>query len=105
VGYIGYDNAALASGKPGVTWANLTGLYISRTSDTTFQGGYSTASGDTQLVSWTVTSTTMRNAIGFYADVRAITTYGDLDNLRIVPEPATMLLLGIGSILALRRRK
>jgi len=28
-----------------------------------------------------------------------------IDNVRFVPEPATMLLLGIGSVLAMRRRK
>jgi len=106
IGWAGYDGGNVGSSSGvGVTWADITGLYISRTSDTTFEGGYTTAAGYTKLVDWTVTNTDIGNAIGFYADVRNTTTYGDLDNLRIVPEPATLTMLGLGASLILRRRK
>jgi hypothetical protein len=79
-----YDTAGNigSSAGVGVTWANLTGLFITRTGANQYQGGYSTAEGDTVLVTWTPTSD-MSVAVGFYADVRAELTYGDLDNLRI----------------------
>ena len=43
--------------------------------------------------------------IGFYTDVRAAGTLGTVDNLAVVPEPATLSLLGIGGLLAARKRK
>jgi hypothetical protein len=119
IGYCAYDTATgiasigSSSGIWGGTdaekdalYAATTGLFISRTSLTTVDIGYSTATGDTVAKTLTFTNTDIGNAVGFWGDMRyPDTTYGDLDNLRIVPEPATMLLLGIGSILALRRRK
>ena len=43
--------------------------------------------------------------IGLYTDIRDAGTIGAGDNLAIVPEPATMILLGLGSLLGLRKRK
>lgn len=115
IGYVGFDgttNMGSSSGIFGGTqaekdalYATVTGLFISQTAAGVYDLGYTTAAGDTVAKTFTMTNTAIGTALGFYADVRATTTYGDLDNLRIVPEPATMLLLGIGSILALRRRK
>jgi len=119
IGYCAYDTATgtasigSSSGIWGGTdaekdalYASVTGLFISRTSLTTVDIGYSTATGDTVAKTLTFTNTDIGNAVGFWGDLRyPNTTYGDLDNLRITPEPATMALLGIGSILALRRRK
>ncbi|MBN1796635.1 MAG: LamG domain-containing protein [Sedimentisphaerales bacterium] len=85
IGWLGRDGNGSDVGSSsgvGITWADLIGLYIQRNSDTEFEGGYTTASGDTSLVTWTVTDTDIGDAVGIWGDVRAVTTYGDLDNLR-----------------------
>jgi hypothetical protein len=117
IGYCGYDGTTgttslgSSSGVYGGTqaekdaiYATVTGLYISRTSLTTFDLGYSIGSLDTKAVTFTVTNTDIGNGVGFWGDMRyGTTTYGDLDNLRIVPEPATLVLLGLGGLLLKRR--
>jgi hypothetical protein len=83
-----FANAIPLSTKVGVT-----GLYIHRPTLHQFVTGYTTlADGDTNFATWTNTNPAMGSAVGFFADVRTVTTYGNLDNLRIVPEPATGLL-------------
>jgi hypothetical protein len=94
---------------------NFFGLYIARTSATTFDIGYNYNSsygyGDIFLRTLTVTDSTIGNAVGFYADMRTAGTIGTLDNLRIelIPEPTTMTLCGLGGFLGLvawmRRKK
>lgn len=84
---------------------NVIGMYIRRDTANDFALGFIDGTGWNDFATGTITNTDIGNAVGFFGDVRSVTTYGDLDNLSIVPEPATMVLLGIGSILALRRRK
>ncbi len=90
-----------------------TGLFITRTSATSFQMGYdaSTANGgaDTVLTTYNfANSADVGLAIGFYADMRSNGSIGTLDNLQIVvPEPTTMALFGLGGLFGLvawRRR-
>lgn len=85
---------------------DVTHLYIRRDSATDWALGYiSGVEGWYDFATGSLANTDIGNAIGFFGDIRNVDTAGDLDNLSIVPEPATMVLLGIGSILALRRRK
>ena len=107
IGYIGFNGTTQQFSSSGVTpvpdFASVTGLFITRTASDSFDLGYSTASGDTSLFSATGMPTTIGNALGFYADVRSVTSYGTLDNLRLtaVPEPASATLLALGGISAL----
>ncbi len=110
-GFNGTVNAGGNSGTAGVPGlSNLLGLFIGRSSADTFSVGYTTASGDTVLFSYTGMNTAIGTALGFYADVRSVVTFGNLDNLRLepIPEPSTFALLGLGalaSIFGLRGRK
>jgi len=89
----------------------VTGLWISRPSATAFTVGYTESGVDTVLVAMTGIDSAVGNALGFYSDVRANTSYGYFDNLRleVIPEPTSLALCGLGGILGLvgwvRRRK
>ncbi len=94
IGWLGRDGDAVpgtnvgSSSGVGVTWANVTGLYIQRKADAVFAGGYTTATNYVEMVEWSgLTDTSIGSAVGFFADLRpqSISAYGDLDNLRIVP--------------------
>jgi hypothetical protein len=86
-------------------YPTITGLYITHVSSGVFDVGYTTASGDVlwkQLTgaTWDANGT----AIGLYTDVRLAGqtpywsggTAGTADNLRVVPEPATIVMMLIG---------
>lgn len=124
VSYARKDSTNLASGQEftGVTYSGVSftslvdSLYITRLTANTFEVGWIDAGiqhplQNNQVLIMPYDFTGATNvpglAVGFYADVRATMDSSPvgLDNLRIIPEPATMLLLGIGSFLALRRRK
>jgi hypothetical protein len=85
--------------------SDVTQLFITRDSLTQWSLGYiSGAQGVHVFATGTLDNTDIGSAIGFFTDMRNIDTVGDMDNLRIVPEPATLALLGIG-LAFIRKRK
>lgn len=52
-----------------------------------------------------VANTAVGNAIGLYSDMREVNTFGTFDDLEIIPEPATIVLLGLGGLSLLRRKR
>lgn len=82
-------------------------LFIARLANNDMQLGYYT--GDTRTVVRTITPTNLGiyDNVGFYSDLRAdAATLAGLDNLQIIPEPASLLLLGISAcgLIVSRRR-
>jgi hypothetical protein len=101
-GFDGTTEYALAG-----NWTNnipIDTLFIARTAENTFEAGWYYNGERTVLVTRTPSYANAATFIGFYADVRGAGVVGSLDNLRIVPEPATMALLGLGALLAARKR-
>ena len=102
VDFVGTTNVAGQNGYVTAQsdYPNVIGLWIKHVAVGEFTEGYtSSVLGDVQFrditgVSWDTGSDAY---IGLYADVRQATTYGQLENLRCVPEPATavMALLGV----------
>jgi hypothetical protein len=102
-----YSSSGIWTGKTDAElqalFATVTGLYIKRLDADSLEAGYTTATGD--VLARVYDGIDAGGAVGFFADVRAVTTYGDLDNLRVVPEPATLMMLGLGALGLLKRRK
>jgi hypothetical protein len=84
--------AALGNTIANIALNTVTGLYIKRTGSLGFDAGYSTTSGDVLVKSYVVDDANFGTAVGFYTDMRAVATFGSLDNLRIVPEPNSLVL-------------
>jgi len=91
--------------------ANITSLFIARTTTDTFQLGYYDGTIRNVLTTRTIGSGNaagVGSSIGFYADVRSTGLVGNMDNLTItaIPEPAAGALLGVGMLaLAFRVRR
>ncbi|QDV72510.1 hypothetical protein [Botrimarina mediterranea] len=106
----GFDGLTEMSLGGGATPTNLESLFIKRLATDVFELGYYNDGGLRNIVSTRTISggnaAGIGDAIGFYADVRAAGVRGNMDNLRIVPEPAAGLLaLGMAGVAAMRRRR
>jgi hypothetical protein len=84
-------------------YPTITGLYITHVSSGAFDVGYTTASGDVLWKHLTGATWDSTTAIGLYTDVRSnLGTYwgghttGYVTDLRVVPEPATVVMMLIG---------
>ena len=97
-------NGTSEYGQVGWISPAYTKLFIARTDDNEYELGYYI--GDDRSVMVTRTPSTENDAtvVGIYADVRNTGTLGAVDSLIVIPEPATMVLLGLGA-LVLRRGK
>ena len=80
-------------------------LWINRVSDTVFDSYYEMEGSGTKTF---VSSDSMPDLAGItdlHIGAQAWAGSQSFDNLRIVPEPATLILLGMGGLMATRRRR
>jgi hypothetical protein len=104
----GFNGATEFALSGGATPALISSLFIKRTATDTFELGYYAGATRNLLTTRTIGSGNaagVGNSIGAYADVRAAGIVGTLDNLRIIPEPATGVLLMLGAVGLLAIRK
>ena len=97
-------------GVPGAAGA-VASVFITRAAFDEYDLGFVDITG-ASFVENTRTGTGIdASVIGLYTDIRGTGTLGDIDNFRIVspssiPEPASMLVLGlVGGVVTLRRKK
>jgi hypothetical protein len=96
----GFNGASELTLSGGSTPANISSLFIARTSANIYELGYYDGATRNLLATRTMANSAIGNAIGFYADVRAVGIRGTVDNLTLtaVPEPTSAALLGLGSL-------
>jgi MYXO-CTERM domain-containing protein len=82
-------------------------LFIARTAADAYELGYYNAGVRTVVTTRTGLSGVTGGAIGLYSDVRAVGVRGNIDNVRIVPEPASTALgaMALGALALVRRRR
>jgi len=89
------------------TTAAYTTVFIRRYGENDYKAGFYNALGNETILKdriGLVFGGTSDLVIGLYTDIRAQGTIGTGDNLAIVPEPATLLILGLGALVLRRSR-
>ncbi len=97
----GFDGTGELSLGGGSTPANISSLFIARTGANVYELGFYDGLTRNILSTRTMTvSSTIGDAIGFYADIRQAGTRGVMDNLTLtaIPEPTAAALFGLGSL-------
>jgi len=89
-------NVSGGTASGGIT-GTLAQLWIRRDTIDTYSTGYVDSAGSHTLFD-RVTKVHQPSTIGFYHDMRVSGEYIVYDNLKIVPEPATLVLLGFGAM-------
>ncbi|MBN2163799.1 MAG: hypothetical protein JXR25_12365 [Pontiellaceae bacterium] len=100
-------NGTSELGQVGWISPAYTTLFIARTAENDYELGYYLAD-DSRNIMVTREGMTGNDGsyVGFYTDVRAAGTLGSVDNLSVIPEPATFGLLGVfGTALLVARRR
>lgn len=105
----GFNGATEVLLSGGGTPIGLSSLFVARTGTSTFDLGWYDGNGRNILISRTMTSSTIGDAIGLYGDVRGLGIRGSMDNLTLtaIPEPTAAALLGLsalGLVFRLRRK-
>lgn len=74
-------------------------LFIARTDVNTYEAGYYEAGVRNIITTRNPSFANDADVVGFYADVRGAGVLGSVDNLRVVPEPSSIALLGLAGML------
>ena len=99
------DSGTFTFGFHGAPTGIVESFFIERTGADTFDLGYINTDSDSFVVRTVDTTgqTAPGNAVGVHVDLNPDSS-AIFDNLRIIPEPASLVLLGLGGLLMLRRR-
>jgi hypothetical protein len=102
----GFNGATELSLGGGATPATISSLFIARTAADAYELGYYDGGAVRNIVSTRTGLTGVTGgAIGLYSDVRAVGVRGNVDNVRIVPEPGSLALLALAGAALVRRRR
>lgn len=101
-GFDGTSEYGLAGGSTPA----YTQLFIARTDTNTYEAGYYEGAVRSVITTRTPSFANDGDVVGFYSDIRDTGLLGGIDNLYVIPEPATIGLVGIfgAGILFFRRR-
>lgn len=87
--------------------AGATQLFIANIDGSTFETGWYAGEDRTILVTRTPVTANAATFVGLYSDARNTGAPGSMDNLTVIPEPASLALFGLAGMVlfAVRRRR